>query len=423
MCGLQLTNKQKSELERKHYGIVGKHSAVQVCDWTKKSMRNEGECYKNKFYGIETFACAQISPNALWCDQNCVFCWRPAENMKRKEIKETVDTPKVIVSDVLKQKHKLLVGYKGYKNVNLKKLEAALKEFPSHWAISLSGEPTLYPKLSELIKEINKGKPKSIFLVTNGQNPDAIEKLRKKNTLPTQLYISLTATNQKQYNKINRGIRKDSFARLLKSLRALRNLSTRTVVRLTLIKGLNTDQESLKGFAKIIEMAQPDFIEVKAYMHIGYSRKRLEMHNMPTHLEIKRYCRELEKHLRSFKYEDEDRPSRIVLYMNTGRHRAKKVPKRWIIERHAQRISKNKLTEFFIFLITLIQGLIINEKKKETEKKIVNKKTGIKTRITNAKSKTKQKVNKSAKKAINKKQKNKYISKKQNIKRIKFKKQ
>lgn len=332
MSKLSFSSEQKKDLEKKHYGIVGNHSAVQICDWTKRSLRNEDECYKHWFYGVETFTCAQITPNALWCDQNCIFCWRPAENMLRKEIKETVDSPKEIIDNVLKQKWKLLVGFKGFNNVSKKKLEIALNEFPSHWAISLSGEPTLYPKLPELIKEIRKHKEvKSVFLVTNGQNPEMIKRLKKEKALPTQLYISLNAFDNESYKKINKGIKNDGWKKLLTSLKLLKSLKTRTVIRLTLIKGLNTSKEQLEELAKLIELSQADFVEIKAYMHIGYSRQRLEMQNMPTHLEIKKYAKQMELFLPSFKYLDEHKLSRILVYINNGKNRTKPKPERWII--------------------------------------------------------------------------------------------
>jgi tRNA wybutosine-synthesizing protein 1 len=36
-------------LKKQHYRIVGKHSAVQICRWTKSAIRGEEVCYKEKF--------------------------------------------------------------------------------------------------------------------------------------------------------------------------------------------------------------------------------------------------------------------------------------------------------------------------------------------------------------------------------------
>ena len=67
------------------------------------------------------------------------------------------------------------MGHYGDPNQDKKKLDESL--LPNHYAISLSGEPTMYPKLPELIKYLKSLEAtKSIFLVTNGQEPDMIQK-------------------------------------------------------------------------------------------------------------------------------------------------------------------------------------------------------------------------------------------------------
>ncbi len=315
MSILKIPEEQKKDLQKKHYGVVG-HGGVQICEWTKKSLRNQGECYKNQFYGVDTFNCCQVSPNAIVCDQNCIFCWRPAENMLKKEIKENVMPTKELVDGLVKARQKLLSGFIGYSNINKKKIDLAYKSFPTHWAISLSGEPTLYPKLAEFILEIKKRGARTIFLVTNGQNPSALEKLAKEKALPTQLYVSLDAWNLASYKKINKGMHKDAWKRLMKTLALLKTLKTRTVIRLTLIKGINTSAVALKELGKLIEKAQPNFLEVKSYMWLGYSRERLKKENMLSDNELKEFCKQLEAEMPSMKFEDENVGSKICLYKN-----------------------------------------------------------------------------------------------------------
>ncbi len=136
---LRLPQNVIDSLEKKHYGVFG-HSAVQVCGWTKKSLTGKGVCYKEKFYGIECHSCMEFSPAAMWCQQNCTFCWRPMEFMKYVEIKaDEVDNSKEIVDNLLIKRKKLLSGFGGHPDADLKKLKEA--QSPSHFAISLSGEP------------------------------------------------------------------------------------------------------------------------------------------------------------------------------------------------------------------------------------------------------------------------------------------
>ncbi|MCD6515348.1 MAG: 4-demethylwyosine synthase TYW1 [Candidatus Asgardarchaeum sp.] len=313
---ISLTQRQIQELRKKHYGIAGHHSAVQLCHWTKKAIKGEGVCYKQIFYGIPTHRCAEITPVVLWCNNNCIYCWRPMEFMRYYDIREDqVDPPEFIVEELIRQRKQLLSGYRASPKVNQKILEESME--PVHFAISLSGEPTMYPLLDKMIKYIReKYNPISIFLVTNGQVPEMLEKLRDEHALPTQLYISITAPDPILYKKISRPVHKDAWDRLLRSLKIMSTVPCRRVIRLTVIKDYNMADEHLKGYSELIKMANPDFVEVKAYMYLGMSTQRLKYENMPTHEEVKEYALKLLEYLPEFEYASEHPPSRIVLLRN-----------------------------------------------------------------------------------------------------------
>jgi tRNA wybutosine-synthesizing protein 1 len=289
---------------------------VQICSWTKKSLKNEGECYKNKFYGVDTHACMEFSPSVMWCNQNCSFCWRPMEFMKNTIIeKENVDNPKTIVENLLIERKKLLTGFKGNSKVNRNKFEKSYNEVPSHFAISLSGEPTLYPKLNEMIVYL-KSLPttKTIFIVSNGQVPQYFENLIfHPEFAPTQLYVSIDAPNEDLYLKINRPLVKGGWKRLKESLKYYSKIDTRRVLRMTQIKGMNDEDEHLEGYRELFEIGKPDFIEVKAYMHIGLSQKRHSKDQMPEHFEVKEFAEKLVGADSNYEIVEEMIESRIVL--------------------------------------------------------------------------------------------------------------
>jgi wyosine [tRNA(Phe)-imidazoG37] synthetase (radical SAM superfamily) len=132
---------------------------------------------------------------------------------------------------------------------------------PNHAAISLDGEPLLYPKMSELIQEF-KDRNMTTFLVTNGTLPDRIMKLA---TLPSQLYITLPAPNEQIYKKICRPMIKSGWDKINESLEILSSLSCRTLVRLTAIKNLNIDEKYIQDYARIIKKANPNFFEIKGF--------------------------------------------------------------------------------------------------------------------------------------------------------------
>ncbi|MHA1805177.1 MAG: radical SAM protein [Promethearchaeota archaeon] len=132
---------------------------------------------------------------------------------------------------------------------------------PNHAAISLDGEPLLYPMISEYVDEF-KERNFTTFIVTNGTLPEILEQL---NPLPTQLYITLPAPNEKIYKKICRPMIKDGWKKIKESLSLIPSLSCRTVIRLTAVKNLNIDSAYLKNYVSIVKEANPNFFEIKGF--------------------------------------------------------------------------------------------------------------------------------------------------------------
>jgi len=299
-------------LEKQHYSIVGKHSAVQICRWCKKSLLDEGFCYKEKFYGIKSHECCQMSPY-LACPNSCLHCWRPIEldfGLKLAGIKEKdIDKPEKIIEECIKAQRKLLSGFKGNKKVNLEKWIQA--QNPKQFAISLIGEPTLYPKLAELILELRK-QGKTSFLVTNGLYLEKLLELKKKKALPTQIYLSLNTPNEKMYKKWHKSKLKDAWKKFNRTLEIFPKLPTRKVIRLTLVKDLNMKEEMVEGYAELIKKALPHWVEVKGFVSVGYARKRLGYERMPTFEEVREYAKKIAK-ATGYKIEDADKNSKVVL--------------------------------------------------------------------------------------------------------------
>lgn len=315
---IQITPALKQKLKKAKYGVFN-HSAVELCHWTKKSFADEGTCYKHKFYGISTHRCMEMTPTALNCENRCLYCWRPTEFYDTLNMPaQLVDNPDIIVHSLLEERRKLIVGFYGSEGINKSKLDESL--FPEHYAISLSGEPTMYPKLPDLIKYLFSLKAtKSIFLVTNGQEPEMLQRLSEEDALPTQLYLSTNASNKNMFYKINGPKYKDAWERWLKSLELVSQLRTRTVLRFTLIRDFNTDLNYLDDFANLVKIGSPHFIELKSYMHVGMSTNRLEQSNMLEMAEVKKFAEGLKSKLSNYSYVDESIPSRIVLLQNQYR--------------------------------------------------------------------------------------------------------
>ncbi|MEM7826616.1 MAG: 4-demethylwyosine synthase TYW1 [Candidatus Aenigmatarchaeota archaeon] len=293
-------------LEKAGFRFIGKHkhSAIKICEWTRKAIRGDNFCYKQKFYGINSHRCLQMTPAFQFCTHRCLFCWRDI-SITYPKWNCPIDEPKQILDEAIKAQQKILQGFGGNIKVTKKRFNEAMN--PNQVAISLAGEPTLYPKLPELIDEI-KMRNMTSFLVSNGTKPDMIKRLL--NHQPNQLYITLPAPNEKVYKQTCQPLIEDGWERIMKTLSLLKKFSCNTVIRLTLVKGINfIDPE---GYAKIILDASPKYIEVKSFMSVGFARQRLPYSAMPLHNEIIKFAEEIERAI-NYKIIDEKRDSRVVL--------------------------------------------------------------------------------------------------------------
>ena len=301
-------------LKKHRYHIVGGHSAVKRCRWLYETLIHDRPCYKQKFYGIKTHQCIQMTPSLFYCTQQCLFCWRAQSGDLQISWEETKlpkwDSPEEIVEGSIKAQLDILSGYKGNPKTNPQKFKEAIR--PKHAAISLTGEPTLYEPIGELIQAFHK-RGFTTFLVSNGTVPSALARLSQE---PTQLYISVCAPNKETYKRVCRPIIQNAWEKLNETLELLSSFSCPTVIRITAVRGLN--MEEIKDYAKLIEKAGPTYVEPKAYMHVGFSRLRLGYESMPSHREIRDFALQLARET-SYSIVDESEESRVVLLSRIGK--------------------------------------------------------------------------------------------------------
>lgn len=295
-------------LKKHKYHLIGNHSAVKRCKWFYEALVNNRQCYKQKFYGIRSHRCIQMTPALFYCTQQCLFCWR-AQNTDLKIAWDEMqlpkwDSPKKIAMGSIKAQERILSGYKGHPKADWRKLREALT--PKHVAISLTGEPTLYEPLGDLIQEFHE-RGLTTFLVSNGTVPVQLSKLCHE---PTQLYISVCASNKEMFGQVCRPQIYNAWERLHESLDLLRSFRCPTVIRITLVRGLN--MANVDEYAKIVAKAQPTYVETKAYMHIGFSNLRLGFERMPEHKEICSFAASLSQKT-GYRVLDESAESRVVL--------------------------------------------------------------------------------------------------------------
>nr|CEL70171.1 TPA: tRNA wybutosine-synthesizing protein [Neospora caninum Liverpool] len=256
-----VTERMNERMEKQGYKIVGTHSAVKLCRWTKKQLQGVGGCYKHTFYGIESHRCMEAT-TSIACSNRCIFCWRHHTHPASKTFSWQVDPPEWVLQHALDAHWSLIKPLRGVHGVTPEAFAEA-KE-PRHCALSLIGEALMYPRINEFV-DLLHAKRISSFLVMNGQHPDLLADL----TTVTQLYVSVDAPNKKDLKAIDRPLFKDYWERLLASLEILREKRERTVLRMTLIKSVNDDD--LEGYARLVELGQPNFIEIKGVTFAGHS--------------------------------------------------------------------------------------------------------------------------------------------------------
>ena len=195
---------------------------------------------------------------------------------------------------------KALAGYNPIANnkVEPKLWEEALT--PNMAAVSLSGEPTLYSQLPQLITLLNDA-GFTTFLVTNGTRPDMIKRCN-----PYQTYVSLDGPDEETYKRVCRPM-EDSWEQVKESLSLLGE--RQSAIRITVVKGLN--DTSPEGYARLIQDASPLYVEVKGYMYLGYSRNRLTRAHMPTHEYVTAFANEITKYC-DYEVYDDSPVSRVV---------------------------------------------------------------------------------------------------------------
>lgn len=292
---------------RAGYVLVGRHSAVEVCRWTKSALKGGPTCYK-RWYGVRSHRCIQMTPVLNFCNFACTFCWRPhLEGRFEIPAGWAWDEPADILEGAIYAQRRLLAGYKGNPQTSRERFLEAM--FPRHVAISLDGEPLLYPKLAELVKEA-KARGMTVFVVTNGSVPPRLEELLKRGSEPTNLYVSVYGPNPEVFAKAAKPLIPRAWELVLESLELLPKFSCRTIIRLTMVRGLN--MEDPEGYSRLIERAQSRFVELKGYTWVGESQKRLPITAMPTLEELEEFAKKIEA-LTGYRVMLTDEKSRVVM--------------------------------------------------------------------------------------------------------------
>ena len=174
----------------------------------------------------------------------------------------------------------MIVELRGVPGVQLDRFDNALR--PRHCALSLVGEPIMFPGINQLLRLLHNEQISS-FLVTNAQFPDQLASLEPV----TQLYLSVDASTKEALKAIDRPLFADYWDRFIRCMRILREKKQRTVFRLTLVKGSN--MSNIDQYVELVDIARPTLIEIKGVTFCGSNsgaNKDMSMKSVPFHDEV-----------------------------------------------------------------------------------------------------------------------------------------
>lgn len=156
----------------------------------------------------------EMTPS-LACANKCVFCWRHHTNPVGKEWRWQVDEPQMLVDQAIANHRSMINTLRGVPGVIPERLADAQK--PRHCALSLVGEPIMYPHINRFVRLLHE-EGISSFLVTNAQFPQALIDMEPV----CQLYVSIDASTAESLKAVDRPLFSDYWERFLASLEAIR---------------------------------------------------------------------------------------------------------------------------------------------------------------------------------------------------------
>ncbi len=182
-----------------------------------------------------------LSPSKKQCNFDCLYC----ELEGAKTVNSMDEYPSV--SDVIEQ---IKLSYEKHPKIDVITLTA-------------NGEPTLYPKLDELVDEINKikGETKTLIL-SNGStiyNNDTFNTLLKIDTVK----LSLDCISEKCFKKLDR---QDSSIQIDKIVPSMCEFSKQTknnfVLEVLFVRTLNDKNEEIELLYDAIKLINPLRVDI-----------------------------------------------------------------------------------------------------------------------------------------------------------------
>jgi len=182
-----------------------------------------------------------LSPDTKQCNFDCIYC-----ELKGAKPVDTIQNPPSVEEVVTSVKEALLK----HKDIDVITLTA-------------NGEPTLYPYLKELIKELHVIKQNSkLLILSNGATvtcKDVREVLKEIDIVK----LSLDCVSQKCFKKIDRPIKGLHVEDIIEGIKEFRKIySKELVLEVLVVEGINDKESEFKALREVLKEIKPDRIDI-----------------------------------------------------------------------------------------------------------------------------------------------------------------
>lgn len=182
-----------------------------------------------------------LSPDTKQCNFDCIYC-----ELKAAKPVDTIQNPP-LVKDVVENVKEAL---KKYNNIDVITLTA-------------NGEPTLYPYMKELVKELHQVKRESkLLILSNGATitcKDTREVLKEIDIVK----LSLDCVTQKCFKKIDRPIKGLHVEDIIEGIKEFRKIYQKELVlEVLVVEGINDKISEFEALKEVLKDIKPDRIDI-----------------------------------------------------------------------------------------------------------------------------------------------------------------
>ena len=182
-----------------------------------------------------------LSPDTKQCNFDCIYC--ELKGAKPVDIIQNPPSVKEVVSNVKKALLK-------HKDIDVITLTA-------------NGEPTLYPYMKELVKELHVIKGNSKLLILSNGATATCKEVRDVLKEIDIVKLSLDCVSEKCFKKIDRPIKGLHVKDIIKGIKEFRKIYTKELVlEVLVVEGINDKESEFEALRDVLKEIKPDRIDI-----------------------------------------------------------------------------------------------------------------------------------------------------------------